>query len=105
MGLQSVLDVDLIRHAYVLPSNQGGGIGDGLLRYLGQSSKRRTLVGTWDAAVWAIRFYRRHGFELVSPAPRQCFSRPIRARRIDGSTLRWCSPIRRTTARREFARG
>ena len=26
------------------------------------------LVGTWDAAVWAIRFYRRHGFELVSPA-------------------------------------
>ena len=26
------------------------------------------LVGTWDAAELAIRFYRRHGFELVSPA-------------------------------------
>ena len=26
------------------------------------------LVGTWSAAEWAIRFYRRHGFELVSPA-------------------------------------
>ena len=25
------------------------------------------LVGTWAAAEWAIRFYRRHGFELVSP--------------------------------------
>ena len=25
------------------------------------------LVGTWAAADWAIRFYRRHGFELVSP--------------------------------------
>jgi hypothetical protein len=25
------------------------------------------LVGTWAAAAWAIRFYERHGFELVSP--------------------------------------
>ena len=25
------------------------------------------LVGTWAAADWAISFYRRHGFELVSP--------------------------------------
>ena len=25
------------------------------------------LVGTWAAADWAVRFYRRHGFELVSP--------------------------------------
>jgi hypothetical protein len=25
------------------------------------------LVGTWAAADWAIRFYRRNGFELVSP--------------------------------------
>ena len=24
------------------------------------------LVGTWAAAEWAIRFYRQHGFELVS---------------------------------------
>jgi hypothetical protein len=24
------------------------------------------LVGTWAAAEWAIRFYERHGFELVS---------------------------------------
>jgi hypothetical protein len=24
------------------------------------------LVGTWAAAEWAIRFYRRNGFELVS---------------------------------------
>ena len=25
------------------------------------------LVGTWEAAEWAIRFYRHNGFELVSP--------------------------------------
>ena len=24
------------------------------------------LVGTWTAADWAIRFYRKHGFEFVS---------------------------------------
>jgi len=24
------------------------------------------LVGTWAAAEWAIRFYRRHGFEPAS---------------------------------------
>jgi hypothetical protein len=31
-------------------------------------STRRILVGTWEAAHWAVRFYRRHGFEMVSPA-------------------------------------
>jgi hypothetical protein len=24
-------------------------------------------VGTWAAAVWAVRFYEKHGFRLVSP--------------------------------------
>jgi hypothetical protein len=31
-------------------------------------SSRRLLVGTWAAADWAIRFYERHGFEVVPPA-------------------------------------
>src|SRR5262245_47437940 len=68
MGFQPVRDVDLIRHAYVLPSKQGHGVGGALLRHLQRMSGRRLLVGTWAAAEWAIRFYRRHGFELVSPA-------------------------------------
>jgi GNAT superfamily N-acetyltransferase len=68
MGFQSVRDVDLIRHAYILPSSQRRGIGGALLGHLRQSSARRILVGTWEAADWAIRFYRRHGFELVAPA-------------------------------------
>jgi GNAT superfamily N-acetyltransferase len=68
MGLQSVGDVDLIRHAYVLPGNQRRGIGSALLSHLRRSSTRRMLVGTWAAANWAIHFYRRHGFQLVSPA-------------------------------------
>jgi GNAT superfamily N-acetyltransferase len=68
MGLQPVRDVDLIRHAYVLPSSQRRGIGSALLEHLRQVSTRPMMVGTWEAADWAIRFYRRHGFELVTPA-------------------------------------
>jgi GNAT superfamily N-acetyltransferase len=67
MGVQPVDDVDLIRHAYVLPESQRRGIGAALLRHLLGTSSRRTLVGTWAAADWAIRFYRRQGFELVCP--------------------------------------
>jgi GNAT superfamily N-acetyltransferase len=67
MGIQRFSDVDLIRHAYVSPESQRHGIGAALLEYLARSTTRRMLVGTWAAAGWAIRFYRRHGFELVSP--------------------------------------
>jgi GNAT superfamily N-acetyltransferase len=67
MGIQDVGDVDLIRHAYVLPETQGRGIGSELLERLTRSADRRLLVGTWAAAQWAIRFYERHGFELVAP--------------------------------------
>src|SRR5205807_10516691 len=67
MGIQPVRDVDLIRHAYVLPPAQGQGVGTALLRHLRASSGRRMLIGTWAAAEWAIRFYRHHGFELVPP--------------------------------------
>jgi GNAT superfamily N-acetyltransferase len=68
MGFQSVREVDLIRHAYVLPGSQRCGVGGALVWHLRRVSTRPMLVGTWDAAEWAIRFYRRHGFELVSPA-------------------------------------
>jgi GNAT superfamily N-acetyltransferase len=68
MGLQSVRDVDLIRHAYVLPGSQRRGVGGELFGHLRRLSTRPMLVGTWAAADWAIRFYRRHGFEVVSPA-------------------------------------
>jgi GNAT superfamily N-acetyltransferase len=68
MGFQPVRDVDLIRHAYVLPAKQGQRIGGKLLRHLRRATTRPLLVGTWAAAEWAVRFYERHGFALVSPA-------------------------------------
>jgi GNAT superfamily N-acetyltransferase len=65
MGVQEVLDVDLIRHAYVLPAFQRKGVGGLLLSELCSRSSRTILIGTWAAASWAIDFYERHGFDLV----------------------------------------
>lgn len=65
MGIQPVQDVHLIRHAYVAPAFQRRGIGDRLLEYLIEKTPGRILVGTWAAAVWAIRFYEKNGFKLV----------------------------------------
>ena len=67
MGTQPVRDVELIRHAYVSPTRQRGGIGGVLLEHLKRETARPMLVGTWAAAHWAIAFYQRHGFDLVSP--------------------------------------
>jgi GNAT superfamily N-acetyltransferase len=67
MGIQAVGDVELIRHAYVRPGRQRSGIGGALLQHLRAQAVRPMLVGTWAAAVWAIRFYERHGFVRVSP--------------------------------------
>jgi GNAT superfamily N-acetyltransferase len=68
MGIQRVRDVDLIRHAYVAPGFQRRGVGAALIEHLRSLTTQRMLVGTWAAAGWAIDFYGRHGFALVSPA-------------------------------------
>lgn len=74
MGIQDVDDVTLIRHAYVLPAHQGRGIGGALLAHLMGTPhpavlpRRPLLVGTWADAAWAVRFYERHGFRLVTTA-------------------------------------
>jgi GNAT superfamily N-acetyltransferase len=67
MGIQLVNDVTLIRHAYTLTFHQRKGLGEQLLNYLLRLAKtKRILVGTWEAAPWAIKFYKKHGFELLS---------------------------------------
>ncbi len=65
MGIQSVQDVTLIRHAYVRSQWQKQGIGGQLLRSLLENPSGSVLIGTWADAAWAIRFYERHGFRLV----------------------------------------
>lgn len=67
MGIQPVQDVALIRHAYTRTASQGRGHGSALLAHLRALTERPILIGTWTAAAWAIRFYERHGFQLVTP--------------------------------------
>ncbi len=66
MGIQEVKDVTLIRHAYVLTVRRNQGIGSRLLSCLLELTGRPVLIGTWAAAVWAVSFYEKHGFRLVS---------------------------------------
>lgn len=66
MGIQDKGDVALVRHAYVAPTTQRAGVGTRLLRHVEGLTDKPILIGTWAAASWAIEFYRRNGFTLVS---------------------------------------
>jgi GNAT superfamily N-acetyltransferase len=68
MGIQDVQDVTLIRHAYVCTGSQKKGIGVQLLSHLRELTEKPVLIGTWADATWAIRFYEKHGFQMVTPA-------------------------------------
>jgi len=65
MGMQPVKDVTLIRHAYVQTEMRNHGIGGKLLNHLLGRIEGKILVGTWQAAGWAVSFYQKHGFQLV----------------------------------------
>jgi GNAT superfamily N-acetyltransferase len=71
MGIQDVQDVTLIRHAYVRTALRGRGVGSRLLTELRETTTRPVLMGTWAAATWAVRFYQKHGYRLVSTADKE----------------------------------
>ena len=66
MGIQFKDDVTLIRHAYVRTTAQQKGIGGKLLKHLAGMAETPILIGTWADASWAIRFYKKHDFRLLS---------------------------------------
>ncbi len=66
MGCQPVIDVMLIRHAYVRTAKRRHGIGGALLADLVDDVECPVLIGTWAAATWAVRFYEKHGFRLTT---------------------------------------
>jgi GNAT superfamily N-acetyltransferase len=43
------------------------GIGSDVLAYLEQLTSKPILIGTWSAATWAIDFYQKHGYQMVTP--------------------------------------
>jgi GNAT superfamily N-acetyltransferase len=90
MGLQAVQDVTLIRHAYVRTGRQKRGIGAQLLGHLETLASTPVLIGTWADAVWAIRFYEKHGFQVVRPDQKDQLLRrywTVPERQIDTSVV------------------
>jgi GNAT superfamily N-acetyltransferase len=90
MGVQYVQDVTLIRHAYVRTAAQGRGVGGKLLEHLRPMARGPILIGTWAASYWAIRFYERHGFRVVTPAEKEVLLRrywKVPARQIETSVV------------------
>jgi len=66
MGIQDRVDVTLIRHAYVRTEARNKGIGSKLLNHLTVLTIKPVLIGTWADAFWAIHFYQKHGFRVLS---------------------------------------
>lgn len=90
MGLQKIQDVTLIRHAYVRSSHQRQGIGAHLLDHLLKLATAPVLIGTWADALWAVRFYQKHDFALVTPKQKDLLLKrywSISARQIETSVV------------------
>jgi N-acetylglutamate synthase-like GNAT family acetyltransferase len=91
MGIQPVQDVTLIRHAYVLTSQQRKGHGEKLITYLmGLAGTPLVLVGTWKAAFWAVNFYVKQGFKQVTEEEKNNLLRTywnISERQVETSTV------------------
>lgn len=90
MGVQRFGDVTLIRHSYVRTAKRNRGIGGRLLSYLLGQTDRPVLIGTWADAVWAVRFYEKYNFRLVSPEEKDRLLRKywsIPERQIESSVV------------------
>ena len=90
MGIQDKGDVALVRHAYVASTTQRSGVGTKLLRHVESLADKPILIGTWAAASWAIEFYRRNGFTMVSDDDKDRLLRQywsIPARQIETSVV------------------
>jgi len=102
MGIQDKGVVALVRHAYVTPSTQRKGVGTQLLRHVEDLTSKPILIGTWADASWAIDFYRRNGFIVVSQSDKEHLLRTywsIPERQIETSVVladrRWVEKQRR----------
>lgn len=100
MGIQHIQDVTLIRHSYVRTERQNQGVGAKLLSGLRRQTKSPILIGTWADAVWAISFYKKHGFRIVSQDDKDLLLKKywsIPARQVETSVVlaeqKWFDPF------------
>ncbi|HEV8486327.1 MAG TPA: GNAT family N-acetyltransferase [Blastocatellia bacterium] len=105
MGIQDKGGVALVRHAYVAATLQRKGVGTSLLHHVEGLSEKPILIGTWADAAWAIEFYRRNGFTVVSNSQKDRLLRTywsIPERQIETSVVladgRWMEAQQRASA-------
>ena len=101
MGIQDKGEVALVRHAYVATALQRKGVGAALLKQVQDLTRKPMLIGTWRDATWAIAFYQRNGFTLVSEPAKEILLRrfwSIPARQVETSVVladqRWIERAR-----------
>ena len=90
MGMQDKGEVALVRHAYTASTAQRKGVGSELLRHIERLTAKPILIGTWADAKWAIAFYQRNGYTVVSHADKEQLLRKywsIPVRQIDTSVV------------------
>lgn len=90
MGVQDKEDVALVRHAYTATTEQRKGIGTKLLRRVEGLADKPILIGTWADASWAVEFYRRNGFTVVSDGDKNRLLRAywsVPARQVETSVV------------------
>ena len=90
MGIQDKEDVALVRHAYTATTLRRKGIGTKLLRHVEALADKPILIGTWADASWAIEFYRRNGFAVVSDGDKNRLLRAywsVPARQVETSVV------------------
>ena len=90
MGIQDKENVALVRHAYTATTVQRKGIGTKLLRHVEALADKPILIGTWADASWAIEFYRRNGFTVVSDGDKNRLLRAywsVPARQVEASVV------------------
>jgi len=90
MGIQDKGEVALVRHAYTRTRLQRKGVGTQLLRHVEGLLDKPVLIGTWAAATWAIDFYKRNGYTVVSHAEKEKLLRTywsIPARQVETSVV------------------
>jgi GNAT superfamily N-acetyltransferase len=102
MGIQDKGDVTLIRHAYVRTAMKSIGIGTLLLKHLETMADKPILMGTWSAASWAVAFYRKNGYRLVTEEEKNRLLRTywsISERQVETSVVladkSWKGPVRK----------
>jgi N-acetylglutamate synthase-like GNAT family acetyltransferase len=102
MGMQDKGDVTLIRHAYVKSQKRNHGVGSRLLQFLESTTEKPILIGTWADATWAVAFYQKYGYRLVSTEEKNQLLRKywrIPERQVESSVVlagkKWNSPTTR----------